>query len=585
MAVPTIVATALVVAACGSPGLYVPRGTDGAALASAVPQDGSLTPQAAADETQWQRVVAGMAPDGSVPLETALQAWVVAVGPLPGVAEPEGEPADDAQIESAIRWVLRHWDALTVEQRAAVQAFLDGDDQATAPHGIVLAAAEPRPQPALEGPDTETLQEWTAAAQQARDRLRTLLGRPLRAAVNVEFRVTTVKPGRTNLAFAIAQNAAGEYHRGPMKTCHIWIPPIGQGLGGADVTAVIAHEMLHCYQYELTPVESVLAMPDWIIEGPGAWAGEEIVANGETFGGSIIPGNNFWNYWLRYPGIGLFERGYDAIGFYAHLKDEGVDVWKLLDRMQKAMLKDSFSAYEVAFSAAKGEAAVDAWGPSLLRDVANAPLWDTRGPGMQFEVTTPVVETSVANNETLVGGVPPLAALPLKLDMQAQTVTFIAPAARGKVRFSDGSEQNMADILGRPICTSGSCECPEGSYGAAHSFVPGSSGLAMVGLTGHTDGIELTIQGYSLDLTCQLAPEDFQPPEPCMCPSFLGTIPGLPAGPAPHPAVPLARRHGSRRGKASAGRRPGRSGRSIGPNPARRRGRARFDRSIGRTRA
>jgi hypothetical protein len=48
----------------------------------------------------------------------------------------------------------------------------------------------------------------------------------------------------------------------------------------------------------------------------------------------------------------------------------------------------------------------------------------------------------------------------------------------------------------------------------------------LLGFTGHTDGVEVWIQGYSVETACVQAPEDFKPEEPCWCPPGpLGAVP------------------------------------------------------------
>ena len=89
-------------------------------------RDKSTTPPAgeAGGRTAWERVLERIGPDGKVDLKTALAAFSVAVGPLPGVPEPVGRRDRIASGTGAIRWIESHRLELTGAQRAAVDAYL-----------------------------------------------------------------------------------------------------------------------------------------------------------------------------------------------------------------------------------------------------------------------------------------------------------------------------------------------------------------------------------------------------------------------------------------------------------------------------
>ncbi|MGH8916591.1 MAG: hypothetical protein ACRDZM_19010, partial [Acidimicrobiia bacterium] len=73
-----------------------------------------------ADVTAWDRVLDGMTDESVVPLDTALQAFALAIGPLPGVEAPEGQRKPIPSGSGAVRWLLGRWDELTAEQQGTV---------------------------------------------------------------------------------------------------------------------------------------------------------------------------------------------------------------------------------------------------------------------------------------------------------------------------------------------------------------------------------------------------------------------------------------------------------------------------------
>lgn len=67
--------------------------------------------------TAWERVLDRIGPDGEVSFEIALEAFSIAVGPLPGVPKPQGSTTIVASRTGAIRWLGGYRSRLTDEQR------------------------------------------------------------------------------------------------------------------------------------------------------------------------------------------------------------------------------------------------------------------------------------------------------------------------------------------------------------------------------------------------------------------------------------------------------------------------------------
>ena len=106
------------------------------ALAIGVRQVLTGTPKpvaASADTSPYAQLLAEIGPNGEVTKEMALEAFSLAIAPLPGVTVPTGAAPTDAEREDgtfAVDWLLPYMNQLTPDQAAAVNAALAPDPQA-----------------------------------------------------------------------------------------------------------------------------------------------------------------------------------------------------------------------------------------------------------------------------------------------------------------------------------------------------------------------------------------------------------------------------------------------------------------------
>jgi hypothetical protein len=522
----SLVALAIVLAACGSDGFYRPFPADpdpSAAPGGSPDPDGGV-----GAATAWERATAGIRRDGTVPLETALAAFVVAFGPLPGVPDPDGELGFEGSGSGPLRWVLANWDGLTREQQEAVRRYIDpkggtaarrGPDGAISWTGAMSASLDPRPRP-LDPTTTAPLESFTEKLGEVKPQLEAKLKRKLKVPVELVFRDLPVKDGEVLLAETVPLESSGQPAKASstsMARCQIQVNTRGQQLEGDELTSVVAHELFHCFQYDQPKVVGdAFKTPAWLAEGSAAWVGEEFAVIGSTVG------QQYWTGWMKEARVSLSSRSYDAIGFYAHLAESKIDPWSLLDKMHAKSWKASGSAdaYAVAVAADTDGRMIDAWGAGYARRTDLQPDWDMGGKAFPDFVKTTQASYEVIGNDHFVFGLPPLTGDVVKLEIDADVIVLKGHAeeGRGLIRFADGSVHRIVDSLGKPFCLKpGGCTCEAGSPSPG-DWPAAGRGPALLGLTGHTSGSAVEVLSYEREVACSELPDFWFPEEPCLCP-------------------------------------------------------------------
>ena len=251
----------------------------------------------------------------------------------------------------------------------------------------------------------------------------------------------------------------------------------------------MAHEMYHCFQYSLigAPV-SASARPAWIIEGQAEWVGEALM-------GPSTLGRDWWGKYLRTPGTGLFTRTYDAVGFYEHLGEEGIDPWAAMDPMLQAV-GSSTDAFKAAGAAA--DPFLDTWASGLFRDPAIGTEWNVTGRWTTSE-RQPPADLSVAAGQAVPLAAPAMGAADDRVASSADIVEIKAP---GHVRIhATGVDQVGADDLF--LCLKGTgCECPDGGSYDGPPLKDATAPIS-IALTGAFEGAAGTVVGHGLEEYCQ----------------------------------------------------------------------------------
>ncbi len=127
----------------------------GGLLVLEVPQFLSSKPQ----ETVWQTITDGVTLDGTVPKQTALEAFAyVFKVDIPGVVVPAGVEGGDGPTSGsgAMRWVLASWDQLTPDQQAVIDRYLTPgpDDQVLEVSPVPTAVPSPITEPSTASPSS-----------------------------------------------------------------------------------------------------------------------------------------------------------------------------------------------------------------------------------------------------------------------------------------------------------------------------------------------------------------------------------------------------------------------------------------------
>ena len=242
-------------------------------VAGCGPAQSTASPSATSSEPQvpsksvYGRLFQRVGADGSVDKQLALDAFSVAIAPLPGVGTPPGDPPapyEQADGTFAVRWIERYRDQLTPEQRAAVDAALkpgrgaitvmpDGTQTGTSPSSRLTG-----PQAAIAGAalsraiiaEDDERQSYIAILKEAEQRIAQHLGRTL--SIPWVLWINDTQQLRED-ALAYLDKVV----LGPLGTvaCEISVNPSMRVSPLSYIRAALAHEMFHCFQARLVTFE------------------------------------------------------------------------------------------------------------------------------------------------------------------------------------------------------------------------------------------------------------------------------------------------------------------------------------------
>jgi len=458
-----------------------------------------------ADPTPLQQVLREIHPDGTWSQETALRAFAAVFGPLPGVLVPEGPEAEVEFGTVALRMLALYIDEITAEQReAALEAagplakFLTPDAESSSPAA--------RPVVAMGVPNLTTIlaadsDSYETEIESIITGIESKIGRPL----GIDFDVI-VSPEPNGILHATANPTTSDGEN--ITGCEITILPNAQTHSGKNLTAVLAHETWHCFEFSrLGTMSRHKGSPPWIIEGQAMWVGEAFVGGSE----GLEPADRHWKEYLidPGPGTGLFARSYDAIGFYSHLHDQGINPWTVLDPILDQT--SNLAAFNIAVGGQSLDV-VTTWAPSWYRDgLPTSTFALVNAPGIPGPETRPIPATFTISSGTFqqVSALDPLSAAVADVEVEAEilTIDVIGQGVVGDMVFG---EEIVFVANTRSFCMVEDCACPDGT--------PGPSGHLgdelRVAVTGDAlSGSDAQLRGWSIQEWCQQE-DDESPPAP-----------------------------------------------------------------------
>ena len=254
-----------------------------------------------------------------------------------------------------------------------------------------------------------------------------------------------------------------------------------------EALSEMAHELFHCYEYQMAPSPySYSHEPKWLNEGAAQWVGLSAGPNPSQ--------DDTWDLYLTQPSTPLFERSYDAVGFFAHLAESGFSPWDVFPGMF-AVGNNSVKAFEA--SGAASDRFLDSWASGFAREPNWGQAWDTTGPGITSAkaqpLTYPVSNTSPPFTRT----VKQASDLDVIIDVTADETYFDVPP-HGLVHFYNGGNFRLSDIAGKTFCTrAGGCEC------RGEGPPPFPRGLAYLAVAAWPGDVTVTIRGHRF--TCNPA--------------------------------------------------------------------------------
>ena len=453
-------------------------------------------------QTVWDGLLERVAARGGRPdVKTALQAFSLAVAPLRGVRVPKGRVGSIPSGTIAIGWVLRDFPALSRSQRAAVTAALRetfGLTRSRSARGRSALAASTVP-------DTRFEQEKDKAIEFYAQRT------GVRLTLKTEF-VRKYPTKTSSLGEAVAVDTDENFNTSkPAERCLIKLRP-----NRAINQNTIAHEVFHCLQYQIVGSSAGFdELGDWLKEGGATFAAC-------SYSQDDTESRAAYGTYVTKPGRSLDDRAYDAVGFFAHIQQSGVDALRAMPAVLTAPTGEA--EYAAAVSAGE-EAILNTWASSVYRVPPRGSDWDVAGPclptGAEAAQPTPI---TLADGDSEKLEAEPLAAHPYELERSSAEIAHVQSAG-GHVRVwgSGVDDQPVTDTY---FCIAAAgCSCPAGQHydGPPLKDLPPAPTPA-IALSGGQGGVTATISGEMTRRYCKPGPA---PPPAAGVPTCRSTQPQM----------------------------------------------------------
>lgn len=405
--------------------------------------------------------------NGRPTLDRARQVFAKLIRPLPGVRVRPGVVGQSSSGTLAIGWLLDYRSKLPAAQRAVL------NDTIT-------------PKPAVRKAASTTATDWDALVRKAQAAL-TGYGLVLHHTLASGLAPYSGPVGGAE-AFASPnwQVGQGDY-------CAVFLTPAGEKVLATEGLEIAIHEVIHCATFEYGRA------PAWVEEGFATYAAAVAV---NTLKGGVT--ENWWGVWFDQSQYPLFERTYDAVGFWGLLKHVGLNPFQLIEPAVRA--GTSARAYAVVtqdlFKSFAGQ-----WGAGLASFSAAGNLWDLTGPGNP--VRGPLHVAAIANGSDYSETIAPRSGWAARLDISADIVSTQSLGAVGFFRPPGGTDIPLLAAKVSYCTRPGGCSCDGKDLG--YKAIDKGSGLLGYASTSIYSGARVI--GESLADHCQTKGGKKKPPE------------------------------------------------------------------------
>jgi hypothetical protein len=424
--------------------------------------------------TAWERVLGEVRADGTLSKRTAMKAFALAYGRLPGVPVPRGRRgAIDGTL--AAESILRYRSSLTPRQRRVVDRKLGlprrGRSRAAALDGVPDFPQFKRDE-TIEGIVEGFVVQFYKLLGTELDPFMVIAGT---TPLDIDARADT-------LPFDADGVGPGQFFskpKGIMAFCRVRVSEATQKEAQTDpgrYSHTLAHEAFHCVQNAVlgSLVWKKPLQGAWLKEGSADWAATKV--NPLSYGDYVSTTFNGLKEFIQHPSPvpPLFELGYGGgMAFFAHLDDAFAPAgfWPRALATLKKLDNDE------AFVAAGGiePAALESWGARRFRLPEGGPAWtmtspfpppfvgvpsyhevspgDSLIPGFGF-VATPIYTTA----QTRIAALPGFPFIRLKVDGYARLLSLLGPGVSAPEKVLKDREVWLR--------AEGDGVCPAGSTGS-----------------------------------------------------------------------------------------------------------------------
>ncbi len=286
---------------------------------------------------------------------------------------------------------------------------------------------------------------------------------------------------------------------GPVDSCSVHIQPrslSGKGvLSTSDIHEALIHEMAHCYLFQKYGA-ATYDFPAWFAEGSADWIANEIA------GSHVVDGH--WEEYLEHPDDPLWNRTYDAVGFFVHLAETGTDPWHTILAMAAALVASNDSNMSAWTAADPTQGFLNSWGAGFAQGRYPGRPWDSTGPGLPRYPARMPAQAGVKDLVPVAVSSAPAAAMIQPLDVDSQVVHVTSSGTSyGRISLGGGKDNTLAQAQGVNYCTDSlGCRCPTASPENGARFTHMAGGLEYATVTGGTATGGVTIEGESLKDFC-----------------------------------------------------------------------------------